>query len=229
MNGIRKTLQALSRKLWSDPFADLLTAIENSGLTPPPKIVANGKFQRFSTNGKLGDTGGWYVAFSHPEPHAAFGCWRSNIKVLWSSSDAEKMSSEDRKKLQKQLREANKIHQQMQADQQAEARKQALTRWNNACTIGPESHPYLLQKEVREYGLKVEDDKLLIPITDSVGTIQSLQIISPNGEKRFLSGGKVKAGFHKIGSLTSPVIVCEGYATAATLRTASQAQRRCAA
>lgn len=221
MNGIRKTLQALSHKFWSDPFADLLTAIENSGLTPPPQIVANGKFQRFSTNGKLGDTGGWYVAFSHPEPHAAFGCWRSNIKVLWSSSDAEKMSSEDRKKLQKQLREANKIHQQMLADRQAEARKQALTRWNNACILGPESHPYLLQKEVQAYGLKVEGEKLLIPITDSVGNIQSLQIISPNGEKRFLSGGKVKAGFHKIGSSTNPVIVCEGYATAATLHEAT--------
>lgn len=221
MKSIRKTLQALSHRFWADPFADLQKAIAERGLTPPPNIVADGKFQRFSSNGKPRDKSGWYIAHSHPVPYAAFGCWRSGFKASWSSIDDEQMNGEDREKLQKQLREANEIHQQMLAARQAEAQKQALARWNNASTIGPESHPYLLQKEVQAYGIKVEDDSLLIPITDSAGAIQSLQIISLKGEKRFLPGGKVKAGFHKIGSLTNPVIVCEGYATAATLHEAT--------
>lgn len=221
MKGIRQTLQSLSQRFWADPFADLQTAIAERGLTPPSKIVADGKFQRFSSNGNPRDKSGWYIAHSHPVPYAAYGCWRSGLKVSWSSIDDEQLSGEDREALQKQLREANAIHQQMLAARQAEAQKQALTRWNNASTIGPESHPYLLQKEVQAYGLKIEDESLLIPITDSAGVMQSLQIIGPKGEKRFLSGGKVKAGFHKIGALTSPVIVCEGYATAATLHEAT--------
>jgi putative DNA primase/helicase len=222
MKGIRKTLQGLSHRFWADPFSDLQAAIAERGLTPPPKIVADGQFQRFSSNGNPRDKSGWYIAYSHPVPYAAYGCWRSGIKVSWSSIDDELMSSEDRESVQKQLRKANEIHQQMLAVRQAEAQKQALARWNNASTIGPESHPYLLQKEVQAYGLKIEDESLLIPITDSAGVMQSLQIISPRGEKRFLSGGKVKAGFHKIGPLTNPVIVCEGYATAATLHEATE-------
>jgi len=221
MNGLRKSLKALSKVFRRDPFSELVTAIAASGLTPPPEIIADAGFQRFSSSGRRNDKNGWYIAHNHPVPHAFFGCWRSGMKATWSSITDDMLDDEQRTQLQQQMRAANELHKEMLAERQALAQKMATDRWNAGAEVGPESHPYLVKKSVGGHDLRIEDDLLLISITDSAGIIQSLQTIKPTGEKRFLSGGKVKGCFHKIGQLTDTVIVCEGYATAATLHEAT--------
>jgi putative DNA primase/helicase len=50
----------------------------------------------------------------------------------------------------------------------------------------------------------------------------SLQTIAPDGAKRFLPGGRVKGLFHAIGPPCPRIVVCEGYATGASLYEALQ-------
>jgi putative DNA primase/helicase len=63
------------------------------------------------------------------------------------------------------------------------------------------------------------DELLIVPAIDIDGDIHSIQIISPDGRKRFYPGGKLRAHFCPIGLIDKPVkiLICEGIATALTL------------
>ena len=52
---------------------------------------------------------------------------------------------------------------------------------------------------------------------DTAGTLHSLQTITPDGDKRFMTGGRVKGCYYSIGKPVGVLIVCEGYATGASI------------
>jgi putative DNA primase/helicase len=101
---------------------------------------------------------------------------------------------------------------------QARARLQA-ERMIGQASFGP--HPYLIAKGFpNEHGL-VLDGELLIPMRDfsQYKTINSLQRISADGEKKFLPGGKAKGSVYFIGPpVTMEKWYCEGYANGLTIR-----------
>jgi putative DNA primase/helicase len=102
------------------------------------------------------------------------------------------------------------------------------------------SHAYLTEKQVRSHGLfiaspgtSIETEsgreiditgRLLVPIRNAGGIVVSLQIIDDQGGKMFLRGGKVAGGQHVIGDAKSPwpLLIAEGYATAATVHEATR-------
>ena len=62
------------------------------------------------------------------------------------------------------------------------------------------------------------DGTLLIPVLDAANNLQSLQYIYPDGTKRFLVGGKVSDGRFIIqGQPEKPIVICEGFATGASI------------
>ncbi len=82
------------------------------------------------------------------------------------------------------------------------------------------AHPYLADKGVQSHGLRrAEDGRLLVPVQDADGRLWSVQRIGPDGFKQFHEGGRVEGGHFVIGDLQrpGPVLIAEGYATAATL------------
>lgn len=71
-------------------------------------------------------------------------------------------------------------------------------------------------------GLRLaQDGRLLVPVLDAAGKAQSLQFIAGDGSKRFFSGCKTAGGFFPLpardGSKDGPLLIAEGYATAASL------------
>ena len=61
-----------------------------------------------------------------------------------------------------------------------------------------------------------------MPLRDADGVIQSLQFIAPDGTKRFLAGGRVQGCcFTVTSNPTGPLVLCEGYATGASLHEAT--------
>jgi len=64
---------------------------------------------------------------------------------------------------------------------------------------------------------------LIIPMLGENGQIQSLQFISKNGDKKFLSGGKMQGSYYPLGDLKGAgiILIAEGYATAATIHEAT--------
>jgi putative DNA primase/helicase len=52
---------------------------------------------------------------------------------------------------------------------------------------------------------------------DTAGTVHSLQTIAPDGNKMFMSGGRIKGCYFGIGKPKGALIVCEGFATGASI------------
>jgi len=81
-------------------------------------------------------------------------------------------------------------------------------------------HEYLINKDIQAFGLRQSGNQLLVPTRDADSALWSLQTITPNGEKRFKAGGKKTGHFHLIGAIEDRIIICEGYATAASIHQA---------
>lgn len=203
----------------TDPNEQFRAAILAAGLTPPDEIHADGKLHRFPSSERRGDDSGWYVVHTDGVPAGAFGCWREGLTQHWCSKTPEAMTPVEREahrqkvEAMRQQREANKTQRQQQAGQFA------LQRWQ-AATPATE-HPYLTAKGVQDHGVKLEGEALLISMRDTAGTLHSLQVIDPEGGKRFQPGGRIKGCYHAIGKPEGVLVVCEGYATGASIHEAT--------
>ena len=199
----------------SDPIEHFRLAIAAAGLTVPNDIHADGAIHRFSTNGRRGDDSGWYSLHTDGVPAGAFGCWREGMQSTWCAksdhamTDAEREAHRQRMIADKEQREAD-----LQARHQ-QASETAAALWAKADTA--RAHPYLTTKGIKSHSVKVFADKLLMPLRDSAGTLHSLQTIAPDGDKRFHPGGRVKGCYHSIGKPAGVLVICEGYATGASI------------
>ncbi|MDD2898977.1 MAG: AAA family ATPase [Desulfuromonadaceae bacterium] len=109
---------------------------------------------------------------------------------------------------------------QQSPDERYEAgRKIALALWveSESC---PHTHPYLIKKQINaDQGIRLHPPtgNILIPLDDGNGTMWSVQRISPDGEKKINSNGKLSGNFYLIAGERDTVYICEGYATAQTV------------
>lgn len=200
----------------TDPIDQFRQAIAAAGLTTPDVIHDDGAIHRFSTNGKARDDSGWYILHTDSIAAGAFGCWREGLQSTWcAKSDttmtvAERDTHRQRIKAMQTQRETEQGQRQQSAAMDAAQRLTAAT----SCT----QHVYLTAKGVQGHGLKVDSaGALIVPMRDTAGTLHSLQTVSQDGEKRFLFGGLVKGCYHAIGKPDGLLIVCEGYATGASI------------
>jgi putative DNA primase/helicase len=68
-----------------------------------------------------------------------------------------------------------------------------------------------------------------LPLRDLNGELHSLQFIGADGEKRFLVGGRVASCFFTLADKSGgPLVLCEGYATGATIHEATDCAVICA-
>jgi len=193
-------------------FRDAIAAV---GLTPPDEIVDDRKIHRFSSNGKPRDDSGWYVMHSDGVPAGAFGCWREGLTQNWCSKSTTEMTVVEREAHQSRVQAMRVQRDSEHAQRNESAAANAADRFKDAanCT----EHAYLITKGVQAHGIRQEGKKLLIPMRDTAGKLHSLQTITPDGEKRFMPGGRIKGCYLSIGRPTGKLIICEGYATGATI------------
>ena len=189
----------------------------------PDTILPDGKFHRFSTSGKRDDTAGWYICFkmrlsSGEVVAGVFGDFRQGIKEKWHQFHHDRLSSVDMALLKARQAAAMKKARDVRLQDQKEAVAVAQKQWHNAIPAS-DSHPYLLRKKVRPHGIRQDGDVLLIPVKDEQGNLWWLQKIYPDGNKRFHKHGVVHGNFFPISNLAgeSPICICEGYATGASI------------
>jgi len=148
----------------------------------------------------------------------------------------ETLSHEERARIEgeKRRREAELLQ------RHNKAAKRAKSLWDNA-SPAPASHPYLVRKHVKPHWLRVAtwerlilqenrkhtklviENALLVPLYNASGAIRSLQAIFPakspelDRDKDMLAGGGLAGLFWWIGAKSETVLICEGFATGATL------------
>ncbi len=197
------------------------SALRAAGLDYAGPVLADGKLHRFRA-GEDREPNSWYVLHDGPLMAAAFGCWKRGIKETWCERDVRFMPPREQQRVREQWQRADEQRKQDEAERQAEARTEAEGIQAQAAPASP-AHAYLVAKGVKPLGdMREHDGRLVIPLRDASGTIHSLQFIGHAGEKRFLPGGKVAGTFYTIsGPDTGPLVICEGYATGASIHEAT--------
>ena len=109
-----------------------------------------------------------------------------------------------------------------------EAAARAARIWASAHPA-PGDHPYLAAKQATPLALRLDaGHRLVVPLQDIDGYIHSVEFIAPDGAKRYLAGGAKKGHFAAVGAEPGPldapkgpVLICEGWATGASLHIAT--------
>jgi len=102
------------------------------------------------------------------------------------------------------------------AKQSADATAKASAAWHSAHAIDG-AHPYLDRKGIAPHMARAKAGKLILPIYDADGEIMSVQTIAPDGAKRFFPDAPVMGGRVYIGINMGRTIICEGFATGASI------------
>lgn len=201
-----------------------LDALKARGFEPR-EFTLDGRIHRFDREGKKN---AWYIGWLHFSARMGeeieilvYGDWKTGEKHEWKSH--EKIGGEDREAINKRLREAAKAAE----EERKERSEQAAENARKSFALGSEegTTPYLERKKIsRLYGAKImmaaEAPDVVVPMFDEMGVMHGMQRIRHDGQKGFLEGQRVQGLFFTIPG-TSPILVCEGYATGVTLHEAT--------
>ena len=205
----------------SPAVAAFMDAMEDAGLIPPDFIVNDDQIHRCGTKGKPHGQDGSYRFSLEPHPHGGFQNWRDGDEwINWRDGD-EALSPEILAAFSAIREENVKAEAAERQQRHKEAASNAATAWNES-PPAPADHPYLTRKKIQPHGARLRaDGHLLLPLIDMDDKqIKSLHSISPDGDKRFLTGGEKKGNCSSIGKVTTEtktVVICEGFATGASI------------
>ena len=201
----------------------MVDTMRSVGLGPLKDIdlSPDGKLRRYRIEGdKAGSANGWYVLHAHPILAGAFGSWKTGESHNWREVRDRLPTRQEREALRQHMQAAQAARVIEQAAVHEQARKKAERLWQRARPAS-NAHPYLQRKRVPAIGLRLLRDMLLIAARDAAGTLHTLQFIGPDGAKRFLTGGRISGCYYAMGRPAGVLLLCEGYATGATLHQAT--------
>jgi putative DNA primase/helicase len=205
-----------------DPIEQFGAAIASAGMEAPDAIRGDGKLHRFSPSVKRRDDAGWYVLHLDGVPAGVFGDWRTGLTQTWCSKADKAMTQAEREAHRQRIKAMQAERDAERAQRQHEASATAAARWQAATPTG--THPYLTAKGVQAHGTRVESDGyLVVPMRDADGKLWNIERINPadSKDKRGLPGGRRTGCYHSIGKPKDVLIVCEGFATSASIHEAT--------
>ena len=203
-----------------NPTLQFSDAIRAAGLIPPDRIEP-GKLHRMPGMGKAGsNTAAWCKLFDDGIG-GVFGDFSSGFESSWQAEREAKYSEAEIAAFKARIAEERKQREAEEAQRKAKAQSKAAAIWQKA-EPAPDDHPYLIRKGIKANGAKLHKGSLLIPLRDG-GTIHSLQFIGTDGEKKFLTDGRIKGCYFSMGNPNgaAALLICEGFATGATIHEAT--------
>jgi putative DNA primase/helicase len=181
-----------------------------------PLPLPDGRFHRFYVSGDHpGSLNGWYVLHLDGIASGSFGSWKLGATHKWRCRMPA--NPVEAKLIAQRTEQARRQREVEQHRRQQTAAEYARDLVSDAGPAAP-NHPYLVAKGVKPHNLRQRGELLLVQLYFN-GKLVNLQQISPNGSKRFLSGGMVKGCYSPLGIIKpgQPLYICEGWATAATI------------
>ena len=129
------------------------------------------------------------------------------------------MSPAERERQKRRIERAQEERKKQLAEQHRKVAVKANRIWERSAPA-PDDHPYLQRKGVKAHGLRLDGDRLVVPVRID-GEIASIQWITPDGGKQFMPGGAVAGGYYAMGKPAGRLFIVEGFATGATVREAT--------
>ncbi|WP_417844393.1 zincin-like metallopeptidase domain-containing protein [Thalassospira sp.] len=208
------------------PEEEFALACRENGLVIDGPPSMDGKWHRVAVEGdRKGQKSGSYRGFIEGIPAGNIVNYKSGNEALkWVSSAAERNPAEiERSKAEAAARKAQMEENLKAQYKQVAKRAYAMVQGADAA---PADHVYLQRKQVGGETLKADaNNNLLMPMTNAKGFIENLQVITPDGSKRFLKDGRKTGLMHMIPDTTKnstgPILIAEGYATGKSLNMAT--------
>ncbi len=205
----------------SDALSVFTDHLREHGLAPE-QIIADGQLHRCPTVTKPRKKNGAYIAHSDPPINIWWCNWETGQSGTFTGQTVSRLSTTEKEVIARRL-EATKIQREKEREARyVEAAQKARSILESTPLCQPE-HPYLKSKGIPPCGDVREgrDGEILIPVLGVAGKPQTLQRIFPDGQKRFLTGGKTQGGYFRIpGEEQKPIALCEGYATGVSIHMA---------
>lgn len=187
------------------------------GLSCPTPLISDGQIHRYDVPGDKPRTrNGWYVLYDGDNPTIVFGSWKTGQTIKQSSKHSQELSPLEQQQFRERITKAQQESDRERKKLQQETAIRATDIWN-ALLPAPPDHPYLKQKQIHPYGVRVSNERLTIPAYDESGAIATLQFIGEDGTKRFLSHGAKTGNYFAFGEPGDRIYLVEGFATGATV------------
>ena len=208
-----------------DPTGEVLAEMRAAGCEPadPGAIAFDGRLHRYDVAGDpRGRKNGWFVLFDGPVPAGSFRSWKTEVTQTWRAGATAALTSDQWRRERERIEATQAQRGAEQRRLQVRARERAAALWARARPAVDARHPYLIKKQVPAIGLRQWGDLLVVPVRDGAGRLQSLEFVNPDGGKKYLWGGMVEGGHHWLGDPEGAraLLICEGYATGASLHRA---------
>lgn len=206
--------------------ADVLSQMHEAGMPELPEYLeASGRLRRFGRKKR-----GWYRLFENigrtgrSYLTGAFGYW--GLVEGQRIRPAGDIDHDDLARLRDATRARQEADERARREAAERAAMRAAARWRAATKTGRSA--YLVRKLIdAPESVRFEPDgTILVPMVrydlPRDQALVGVQAIAPDGEKRFVKGTAKRGAACRIGCVVvgEPILVAEGYATAATLRAA---------
>ena len=215
---------------------DIINQMSNHGITglTTGDVMIDGKIHRFKPDDARSKVG-WYILFEFYSESGerlvsgSFGDWRFDTSVKIKVKGQSKLSDEEKRRFrQEQKQRTDDVKRERESAARAASGK-ANKLWQRLSEDGESS--YLKCKHVRGYGVRYgKNNTIIIPLHDQHDRIFGLQVIygekqQSGSDKEFWPPGLAKKGhYFRIGkppSVGNAIVVCEGYATGASIHEAT--------
>jgi P4 family phage/plasmid primase-like protien len=197
-------------------------AFAKAGLDYAGDIIADGKFVRWRCR-EAGDKdrASWFILFPGEPLAGAFGNFRLGHSEDWCARRRDQFTDAEWRELRRKWSGAARERERAQAQLHERAHKMATWILSRAKPVT--THAYLTAKGVNVFGdVQEYRGALVLPLRDMDGVLHSLQFIGADGTKRFLSGGKIAGCFFTVADTPDgPLVIAEGFATAASIAEAT--------
>ena len=205
-----------------DLLDEFRRAMKLRGLVPPSDLIADGKIHRCDVEGRNGKRDGAYLLHTDGIPAGGFENWQDGRGWdNWRANVGRTLTAREKSTYRDKIEAARRERKADETKRHAEARKKTSQIWNNSSLC--RKHAYLSRKGIKVHDARISHGNLVLPLRDSAGVLHSLQFIDIDGNKRFLSGGRVQGNYSWIGEEKPDGVLCitEGFATGASVHEAT--------
>ncbi|MFL0802565.1 MAG: AAA family ATPase [Agarilytica sp.] len=168
----------------------------------------------------------WYKAsynLEHNIVYAVWGDWLVQPEAQkFCSTKIDKIDPAQRDQIRKLLA-AEKKRRDKEAAEKFEASAKTAQEYISVLPVAT-VHPYIEKKKIKPFGALIDEraGKLVIPWQNTKGDVVSYQTIGPDGFKKNAEDCKKRGSFAMLGRrYTSPTYICEGWATACSIKEAT--------
>lgn len=191
--------------------------------------VMDGKIHRVPLLGKLAKPGRADGAYCGYLDHLPAGWAQNHItgEVLHWSATRHVLTPDELANQRAEIAEQREERERKLQESRNEVAAECRNLWDKLEPASPDA-PYLKEKGVPPFNLRQDrTGTLAVPLRNTSGELRGFQSILPEGAKRFKVGMEKKGNFHTIAEegkdfSQGEILICEGYATGASLHMATK-------